>query len=404
MEKSAVIRDLHKISGLSSAEAQSLAPVVKDFTFRVSSYYADLVNWDDPNDPLRQIVLPQLAELDSPLAADASDEATNTKVQGLQHKYRATALLLVNDFCAAYCRFCFRKRFTLAADNENHIIVGSPEGRVEKETTFDVTEGLRYIDAHPEINNVILTGGDPLMLAPSRLAPILDGISRIDHVRVVRIGSKVPAFDPLRVNDEMLDVLTAFSRSGRQVVLMAHFNHPHELTPIALERLSAVLARGITIYNQTPLLRGINAEGTVLADLLSGLVEAGVVTYYLLHCRPTTGNEPFITTVQEGLATVQRTRRLLNGLARSFRYVASHESGKIEVVGQAGDQLVFRFHQARMPEEDGKTFMWPADDVLTWFDEPVRRYRETCLAVAGHQGLPGPRKSACAVPANALAR
>jgi lysine 2,3-aminomutase len=375
MEKSAVIRDLHKIKGLSSAEAEILAPVVKEFTFRVSSYYAELVNWSDPNDPLRQIVLPQLSEMGSPLGTDASDEAQNTKVQGLQHKYRPTALLLVNDFCAAYCRFCFRKRFTLAAGNESHILIDSPLGQAEKETTFDVTEGLRYIADHPEIDNVILTGGDPLMLGPSRLVSILDGLRRIDHIRVVRIGSKVPAFDPSRITQELLDTLAGFSQSGRQIVLMAHFNHPRELTAIALERLAAMLAQGITIYNQTPLLRGINAEGSVLADLFSGLISAGVVSYYLLHCRPVTGNEPFMTTVQEGLAIVQRTRRRLNGLARGFRYVASHESGKIEVVGQVGDQLVFRFHEARIPEEDGEVFTWPADQMLTWFDEPVQRYR-----------------------------
>ncbi len=167
-------------------------------------------------------MLPNVSELDSDLPFDASSEVTNTKAKGLQHKYRNTALLLVNDFCAAYCRFCFRKRFTLATDRQEHILA---EG-AEKETSFDVTDGIAYIAAHPEIDNVLLTGGDPLMLAPSRLRRILDAVRAIPHVRIIRIGTKVPPFDPDRMTDEMVSTLASATGPGKRVYLMLHYNHP----------------------------------------------------------------------------------------------------------------------------------------------------------------------------------
>ena len=132
-----VIRNITQIDALSNEEKRQLVTVTREYEFRVTAYYAGLIDWSDPDDPLRRIVLPSANELNSDLDFDASNEAANTPVRGLQHKYRATALLLVNDVCAAYCRFCFRKRFTLATSRDAHIV---PEGQMdayERETTFD---------------------------------------------------------------------------------------------------------------------------------------------------------------------------------------------------------------------------------------------------------------------------
>lgn len=373
-----VIRSLKQLTDFPEAEATALSPVLAEYAFRVSPYYSSLIDWSDPADPLRALILPTASELESTAPMDVSNEAENTKVQGVQHKYGPTALLLVNDFCAAYCRFCFRKRFTLATANDAHIITGYREGKREKETTFDVTEGLAYIASQPGITNVILTGGDPLMLSPSRLRRIVDGVAEIPHVRVLRVGTKVPAFDPDRIDSEMLDCFEPFQTAGRSVYFMVHFNHPRELTPRSRHCLTQVLEQGIAIYNQTPLLKDINSSPSVLTDLLAELSNIGVTPYYVFQCRPTAGNDHFTLPLQDGLEIVEQTRRELNGLAKSFRYVGSCSDGKVEVLGRLGEHIAFRFHQARRPEDDGVMFLWPWDQPVSWFDEPLAAFRAVC--------------------------
>lgn len=366
-----VIRNLDRLPGLSDTDRSELTAVTEKFTFRVSPYYSDLIDWSDPNDPLRKIVLPDKTELDSELEFDASDEADNTKAPGLQHKYPQTALLLVNDFCAAYCRFCFRKRFTLSSDKAEQIIVGGSTSRRESETSFNVAPGIEYIANHPEISTVLLTGGDPLMLAPSKLRKIIEQVRQIPHVGIIRIGTKVPPFDPGRINDEMLEVLTSTLDGGPQVYLMVHYNHPRELTGESIATMTRARKLGLTVYNQTPMLRGINAEVPVLVDLMQGLAENGITPYYLFHCRPTVGNESFMMTLQDGIEIVNQVRSRLSGLARCFRYSGSHSTGKIEIVGKTSDQLILRYHQAKNRLDEGRIMSWPLDQPVEWFDKIV---------------------------------
>lgn len=363
-----VIRKLEQLAGLSAEEQSRLQPVVEKFTFRTSPYYAKLVDWADPEDPLRMIVLPAEDELESELEFDASDESANTQVPGLQHKYRQTALLLVNDFCAAYCRFCFRKRFTLSADKAEQIIVNSDGSRRESETSFNVAPGIEYIQNHPEITTVLLTGGDPLMLHPNKLRKIISQVQEIPHVKIIRIGTKVPPFDPERMTDELFDVLT-MTNGKPQVYLMVHYNHPRELTEQSLATMTKARKLGLTVYNQTPMLRGVNDDVSVLVDLMQGLAENGVTPYYLFHCRPTVGNEKFMMTLQDGIEIVTRVRSELSGLARCFRYSGSHATGKIEIVGKSSDKLILRYHQAKDPVDEGRVMTWPLSQPIEWFDK-----------------------------------
>ncbi len=134
-------------------------------------------------------------------------------------------------------------------------------------------------------------------------------------------------------------------------------------------------AAGISTYNQTPLLRGVNDDPDILAELFDGLSTNGITPYYLFHCRPTTGNESYMMTIQEGEDVVRRTRSRLGGLARMFRYAASHDVGKIEIVGRTGDTLAFRYHQPRNSEDDGRVMLWPYSEPITWLDEVVERDR-----------------------------
>jgi KamA family protein len=372
---SRVIRKIENVPGLTAQEKERLKPVAEQFEFRVSTYYANLINWSDPNDPLRRIVLPGENELDSNLEFDPSDEAANTIVHGLQHKYRTTALLLVNDVCAAYCRFCFRKRFTLSTSLDNHIIPANQIDREEKETTFNVEEGIRYIAQHPEINNVLLTGGDPLMLSPSRLEPIIQALHEIPHIKITRIGTKVPAFNPELITSAVLDMLAQYSQEQHRIYLMMHFNHQREITALVEQKIDQALRRGLIMCNQTPLLKGINDDALELTALLNRLVENGVIPHYIFHCRPTRGNESFMLSIQEGMRIVADTRANLSGLAKRFRYVGSHTSGKIELVGQIDDQIIMRYHEARHPEDEEALFSWPAHVPICWFDEPVAEWQ-----------------------------
>ena len=363
------IRNLGGLPGISQEERIRLGPVLEQFEFRVSPYYAKLIDWSDRTDPLRRMVLPSEEELASDLDFDASAEAENIRVHGVQHKYAPTVLLLVTDVCAAYCRFCFRKRFTLATSTDQHL--APPEGLEdhEKETTLDISPGLAYIAEHPEVTNVLLTGGDPLILSPRRLEGILAALREIPHVRTIRLGSKIPAFDPGRITPALIDVLARHALPNGKIYIMTHFTHSREITPLSVSKLTEMLRAGLVLNNQAPLLRGINDDPGEIARLFGSLADCGVTPYYLFHCRPTFGNDAFMLTIQEGLKIVSEARRGLSGLAKRFRYVASHASGKIEIVGEMQGELVLKYHEARSPEDEARLFTWPADQPIYWPEE-----------------------------------
>jgi lysine 2,3-aminomutase len=153
--------------------------------------------------------------------------------------------------------------------------------------------------------------------------------------------------------------------------MMMHFTHSRELTPLACRALEAVLSHGLVACNQAPLLRGVNDSVAELVALHRRLAASGVVPYYLFQCRPTKGNERFMLSLQEGLHLVNGAKAQLSGLAKRFRYVGSHATGKIEIVGILGDQLVLRYHEARAAADENRLLTWPVDRPVTWFDEVV---------------------------------
>ncbi|GIS85029.1 MAG: hypothetical protein CM1200mP16_13290 [Nitrospina sp.] len=196
---------LEQIPQLTEKEREEMQKVNDRFVFRTNDYYQSLIDWKDPNDPIKRIIMPDVEELNEWGELDASNEEKYTKVHGLEHKYTSTALLLVNEVCAAYCRFCFRKRLFM---NEND------------EVTKDISEGLEYIKNNKEINNVLLTGGDPLVLSTSKFGkPIIQKLREIEHVKIIRIGTKVPAFNPFRIlNDpSLLEMFRKYSTNEKKI-------------------------------------------------------------------------------------------------------------------------------------------------------------------------------------------
>jgi len=348
---------LEAVTGLSDREVEELKPVADKFVFRSNDYYNGLIDWDDPEDPLRRLVIPDKSELSEWGELDASHEDLYSRVPGLQHKYSDTALLLVNDVCGAYCRYCFRKRLFM---NDND------------ETVRDVSAGLEYIRNHPEIDNVLLTGGDPLIMSTSKLEPIIAQLREIPHVRIIRIGSKMPAFNPFRITqDESLHAMLrrySTSEAGR-IYVMAHFNHPKELTDEACLALDILNRNGARTINQTPLIRGINDDPKVMSELFRKLSFIGTPPYYVFHCRPTEGNESFSMPVERGYEIFLEAQRETSGLASRARYSMSHVTGKLEVAAMTDDHIVFRYHRSANPELRGRSILCRRNPEAQWFDD-----------------------------------
>ena len=354
---------LAQIPQLSEAERSDLEKVNEQFVFRTNEYYQSLIDWNDPDDPIRRIVMPDIQELDDWGQLDASNEEKYTKVKGLEHKYTSTALLLVNEVCAAYCRFCFRKRLFMDENDE---------------VTKDISEGLEYIRKHKEITNVLLTGGDPMIMSTSKLEPIIKQIREIDHVKIIRIGTKIPAFNPHKiVNDPSLhEMIKTYSKDEKKIYIMAHFNHPRELTEIAVKGLNMLMQSGAIVVNQTPLIKGVNDDPDVLAELFNRLSFIGVPPYYVFLCRPTLGNEPFAIPVEDGYEIFEAARNKCSGLAKRARLVMSHETGKVEMVGMSDGQVFFKYNRSANVENDGKLLVFESNPDAYWFDDYEEAFME----------------------------
>jgi lysine 2,3-aminomutase len=349
---------LDRVAALSVDERSRLAPVASKYKFRANDYYLSLVDWDDPADPIRRIVIPDEGEAQEWGRLDASNERAHTVAPGVQHKYAQTVLLLVNEVCGAYCRYCFRKRLFMDGNDE---------------TTLDVGPGLDYIRAHPEVTNVLLTGGDPLLVSTPRIESILRSLASIPHVSIVRFGSKMPAFNPFRILDdpELLRVLEEFAGAERKVYLMAHFDHPRELTPEATAALHALQRAGVVCVNQCPLLRGINDDPATLRELFRRTCHAGAPQYYVFQGRPTAGNAPFELPLVEAWSHFHEAQKGLSGLAKRARFVMSHETGKLEVMQCTADRIYLRYHRARDPGDRGRFLVYERDDRACWLDDLV---------------------------------
>lgn len=353
------VTKLEQVAELGDEERRQLQPVADKFAFRTNEYYQSLINWDDPDDPIRRIVMPDVQEMREFGEMDASDESSYTVLKGLEHKYADTALLLVNNVCGAYCRFCFRKRL-FTDDND--------------EVTSDISDAIKYIAAHPEINNVLLTGGDPLIMSTNKLGKIIGQLREIEHVRIIRIGTKMVAFDPFRVlNDPaLLEMLSQYSGPDKRIFIMNHFNHPRELTEPALRAIAALQKAGAATVSQSPLIRGVNDSAEVIAELFGKLSFNGVLPYYLFLCRPTAGNEPYVVPVEEAFEIFETARRRLAGLAKQARLCMSHKTGKVEVVGRMDEKMVFRYHRSPDPLNCGRLMFFDSDPAAGWLDDYMK--------------------------------
>jgi lysine 2,3-aminomutase len=306
---------------------------------RITPYYASLINAWDPSQAIRRAVVPVGDEyLSSPgEALDPLGEENQSPVQGLVHRYPDRALFLTTGFCSTYCRYCTRSRMV-----GNH---GKFKGSIAQ-----WQEAIAYIEKTPQIRDVLLSGGDPLTLTDSHLDYLLSSISRIPHVEVIRIGTKVPVVLPQRLTARLLKILKKY----QPLWISIHFTHQDELTPETSAACNILADAGIPLGSQTVLLKGINDDIPTLKALFHGLMKIRVRPYYLYQCDPILGSSHFRTTVDKGLEMIEGLRGHTSGYAVPHYVIdAPGGGGKIPLLpdyyqGHQADEVILRNYEGRM--------------------------------------------------------
>lgn len=352
--------ELAALLHLSPEEEARYKQLIDRFPVLIPPYYLALADLENPDDPIRRMCVPSFDELNPDGSFDTSGEATNTKLEGLQHKYTPTALLLSTNQCAMYCRHCFRKRLV---------------GLSNEELSKRVDDAVDYLKAHTEITNILVSGGDAFMNPNSILERYLRELTAIDHLDFIRFGSRTPVTLPERIygDPEFLEIFSRYA-GKKAIVLVTQFNHPKELTEEAARAVHAMTGMGIAVRNQTVLLRGVNDDPETLGALLRGLTRMGAAPYYVFQCRPVTGVKGrFQVPLRESAAIVEKAKAQQNGLGKGFRFAMSHPRGKIEILGEdESGAMLFKFHQSKYPEDAGRIFSRRLSSGDTWLDDGLK--------------------------------
>ena len=290
-------------AGLVPAERlAALERVAARYAVAITPAMTELIDPTDPADPIARQFVPHEAELDTldVESADPIGDHVHSPLEGIVHRYPDRVLLKLTHVCATYCRFCFRRE-----------MVG-PAG-LGGLSPAALDAAMAYVAGRPEIWEVILTGGDPLALSPRRLRAAMDRLARIEHVKVVRLHTRVPVVDPAAVTGDMA---TALRCAGKAVYVALHADHPRELTAAARAACGRLVDAGLPMVSQTVLLRGVNDDPATLAALMRAFVETRIKPYYLHHADLAPGTAGFRTTVAEGQALMRALRGRLSGLAQ----------------------------------------------------------------------------------------
>ena len=343
--------ELSKYFTFSPEEAEGIKKALAKFRMAITPYYLSLIDPNDPYDPIRRQAIPAgeecniaPADLNDPLHEDEDSPAP-----GLTHRYPDRVLFLITDMCSMYCRHCTRRRFAGQKDDE------SPSERIEK--------CLAYIEKTPQVRDVLLSGGDCLMVSDQKLEYIIGRLRKIPHVEIVRLGSRTPVVCPQRITPELCEMLKKY----HPIWLNTHFNHPNEFTPEAEQALARLANAGIPLGNQTVLLRGVNDCVHVMKKLMHELVRNRVRPYYIYQCDLSMGLEHFRTPVSKGIEIIENLRGHTSGYAvPTFVVDAPGGGGKTPVmpqyvISQSPDKVILRNFEG----------------VITTYTEP-REYHEDC--------------------------
>lgn len=297
------VEDLTKYTPLAQNDIKQLLKVSDTFSMKITPYYLKLIDFSNPKDPLRLMAVPSRKELNvkkgelaDPIG-DTNEDLNNQPVQAITHRYPDRVLLYPTPECGGYCRHCFRRR-----------LAGKKEFGLTKK---QLMTALNYIREHTGIHEVILTGGDPLMLSDEALDHILGELKSMPHIWTIRIHSRMPVWNPYRLTPELAKILAKY----HPVWLVTHFNHAREVTDIAVEYINNLLREGVPVLNQSVLLKGVNDSAEVLSDLLWALIRARIKPYYLHQLDKAQGISHFRVGIKKGLRILRELRGKIPGYA-----------------------------------------------------------------------------------------
>jgi len=343
--------ELKKYVRLSKEEEEGVQKCLGELRMAVTPYYLSLINPDDPHDPVRKQAVPTAAELFHALEdqADPLHEDTDSPVKGLTHRYPDRVLLLITDQCSMYCRHCTRRRFA---------------GQHDAAVPIDQVDAcIDYVAAHPEVRDVLLSGGDALMMSDEKLEHIISRLRNIPHVEIVRIGSRTPVVMPQRITQALCDMLKKY----HPIWLNTHFNHPNEITAEAARACQMLADAGIPLGNQSVLLAGVNDCAHVMKKLVHELVKIRVRPYYIYQCDLSQGLTHFRTPVSKGIEIIEALRGHTSGFAvPTFVVDAPGGGGKTPVMPN--------YVLSQSPR---RVILRNFEGVITTYTEP-EHYTETC--------------------------
>lgn len=338
----------------------------RDTLFKVQStpYYASLASRVTEQDPIRRMILPRVEEMGAGAQqmSDPLGERKHSPLQRVVHRYPDRVLFLVTDTCSVYCRYCLRKYFT----GNDQAFLSSAEYK----------SALGYIRENKGIREVILSGGDPLTLSDARLLRVIEDLRSIDHVELIRIGTRMPVVCPMRITAELVSAL----KKHHPVYMMVHFNHPRELTAEAAEALTLLVDNGFPVFNQMVLLRGVNNHPAIVQALSRRLLRLRVKPYYMFQCDPSEGTDHFRTSIEESLEIQRELWGRLSGLAMpNLSLDIPGGGGKVGLtpdfkISQSAEKWTFKGwdgHKAEYVNPSGEPSVPPIDfeDYLKEWDE-----------------------------------
>jgi len=346
------VETLKKVVNITKEEEHGINEALKMLRMGITPYYALLMDKDDPNCPVRMQAIPTIQEthkadsdMDDPLHEDE-----DSPTPGLTHRYPDRVLLLITDQCSMYCRHCTRRRF--AGQNDSAM----PLNRIDA--------SIEYIKNTPQIRDVLLSGGDCLVVSDETLEYIIKKLRAIEHVEIIRLGSRVPVVMPQRITPELVKMLKKY----HPIWLNTHFNHSKEITPESKKAIDLLADAGIPLGNQSVLLRGINDSVSVMKQLVHDLVKIRVRPYYIYQCDLSVGIEHFRTTVSKGIEIIEGLRGHTSGFAvPTFVVDAPGGGGKIPVMpnyvlSQAPNKVILRNYEGVITTYTEPTDYVPMED------------------------------------------
>ena len=346
------LEDLKDRLNLTEEETAAFQLVEEHYPIVIPEGYLRLISPWDADDPIKRMCIP--------LATKPSDDVkyiTDTVIDGGQHKYDQSVLIMTNFDCLTYARRCYRKDFvTLSPD----------------EVTTRIPKLAEYIGDHPEIDNISISGGDAFLNSNQRIGEYLKAFSFLPNIDYIRFTTSTPATLPERITEddgELLGLLSRYAKA-KAIVIVTQFDHPRELTDKAVVALRMLREAGCTIRNEAVLMKGVNDDPDTILKLMNGLVAAGVDPYYLYQCRrPFYVQDNLQVPIADGIRIVESAKERMSGMSKSFRFILAHRWGKVEMLGFLEDgRAVFKYHEARKDEDQGRIFATELAEGQTWLD------------------------------------